>query len=227
MLQECELSPHYTVRETLSMFSRYFESPTDVEAVVALVGLVDKAGDRVAQLSGGQKRRLDVGLGLVGDPELLFLDEPTTGLDPSARAMWEMMEGLRDAGKTILLTTHYMDEAEHLADRIIILRQGEIVAQGTSGELRDSLGDVTHIAFRVRTDAPSLTCSAWMADISAHLDGVLVRIASKSVQADLGRALHWADGQALELADLEVVRPTLDDVFVELAEAPPEEVRGQ
>ena len=227
VLQECELSPHYTVRETLSMFSRYFESPTDVEAVVALVGLVDKAGDRVAQLSGGQKRRLDVGLGLVGDPELLFLDEPTTGLDPSARReMWEMMEGLRDAGKTILLTTHYMDEAEHLADRIIILRQGEIVAQGTSGELRDSLGDVTHIAFRVRTDA-RLDLLGMEADISAHLDGVLVRIASKSVQADLGRVLHWADGQALELADLEVVRPTLDDVFVELAEAPPEEVRGQ
>jgi ABC-2 type transport system ATP-binding protein len=137
-----------------------------------------------------------------------------------------MMEGLRDAGKTILLTTHYMDEADHLADRIIILRQGEIVAQGTSGELRDSLGEVTHIAFRVPADA-RLDLLGVEADVSTHLDGALVRIASKSAQADLGRVLHWADGQALELADLEVVRPTLDDVFVELAEPPPEEVRGQ
>ena len=227
VLQECELSPRYTVRETLSMFSRYFESPTDVEAVVDLVGLVDKADDRVAQLSGGQKRRLDVGLGLVGDPELLFLDEPTTGLDPAARReMWEMIEGLRDAGKTVLLTTHYMDEADHLADRIIILRHGEIVAQGTSDELRDSLGDVTHIAFRVPADA-RLDLLGMEAEVSTHLDGALVRIPSKSVQADLGRVLHWADRQALDLADLEVVRPTLDDVFVELAEPPPEEVRGQ
>jgi ABC-2 type transport system ATP-binding protein len=227
VLQECELSPRYTVRETLSMFSRYFESPTDVEAVVDLVGLVDKADDRVAQLSGGQKRRLDVGLGLVGDPELLFLDEPTTGLDPAARReMWEMIEGLRDAGKTVLLTTHYMDEADHLADRIIILRHGEIVAQGTSDELRDSLGDVTHIAFRVPADA-RLDLLGMEAEVSTHLDGALVRIPSKSVQADLGRVLHWADRQALDLADLEVVRPTLDDVFVELAEAPPEEARGQ
>jgi ABC-2 type transport system ATP-binding protein len=208
-------------------FSRYFESPTDVEAVVDLVGLVDKADDRVAQLSGGQKRRLDVGLGLVGDPELLFLDEPTTGLDPAARReMWEMIEGLRDAGKTVLLTTHYMDEADHLADRIIILRHGEIVAQGTSDELRDSLGDVTHIAFRVPADA-RLDLLGMEAEVSTHLDGALVRIPSKSVQADLGRVLHWADRQALDLADLEVVRPTLDDVFVELAEAPPEEARGQ
>jgi ABC-2 type transport system ATP-binding protein len=227
VLQECELSPHYTVRETLSMFSRYFESLTDVEAVVDLVGLVDKADDRVAQLSGGQKRRLDVGLGLVGDPELLFLDEPTTGLDPAARReMWEMIEGLRDAGKTVLLTTHYMDEADHLADRIIILRHGEIVAQGTSDELRDSLGDVTHIAFRVPADA-RLDLLGMEAEVSTHLDGALVRIPSKSVQADLGRVLHWADRQALELADLEVVRPTLDDVFVELAEAPPQDAREQ
>ncbi len=227
VLQECELSPHYTVRETLSMFSRYFESPTDVEAVVAMVGLVDRADGRVAQLSGGQKRRLDVGLGLVGDPELLFLDEPTTGLDPAARReMWEMIEGLRGAGKTIFLTTHYMDEADHLADRIIILREGEIVAQGTSDELRDSLGDVTHIAFRVPADV-SLDLLGMETQVSSRFDGAVVRIASRSVQADLSRVLRWADGQALELADLEVVRPTLDDVFIALAEAPAKDMRWQ
>jgi len=186
------------------------------------------AADRVLKgYSGGMRRRLDLAAGLVTRPPVLFLDEPTTGLDPAARReMWEMIEGLRDAGKTVLLTTHYMDEADHLADRIIILRHGEIVAQGTSDELRDSLGDVTHIAFRVPADA-RLDLLGMEAEVSTHLDGALVRIPSKSVQADLGRVLHWADRQALDLADLEVVRPTLDDVFVELAEAPPEEARGQ
>ena len=110
VLQECELDPVYSVRETVAMFARYFRRPTDVEATIEAVGLTEKANDRVGQLSGGQKRRLDVGLGLVGDPEILFLDEPTTGLDPLARReMWIMIEGLRDAGKTIFLTTHYMD----------------------------------------------------------------------------------------------------------------------
>jgi ABC-2 type transport system ATP-binding protein len=136
VLQECELDPVYTVNETVTMFARYFRRPTDIPATIGAVGLTEKADDRVGRLSGGQKRRLDVALGLVGDPEVLFLDEPTTGLDPVARReMWSMIEGLRLAGKTIFLTTHYMDEAQHLADRIIILRAGEIAAQGTAEKL--------------------------------------------------------------------------------------------
>jgi ABC-2 type transport system ATP-binding protein len=148
VLQECELDPVYTVRETVSMFARFFAHPTDVTATVAAVGLTDKANDRVGRLSGGQKRRLDVAIGLVGNPEVLFLDEPTTGLDPVARReMWTMIEGLRDAGKTIFLTTHYMDEAQHLADRIIILRAGVIAAEGTAEELSTRLGYHTEVTF--------------------------------------------------------------------------------
>jgi len=148
VLQECELDPAHTVRETVSMFARYFQYPTAVVTTIGAVGLTEKIDDRVGHLSGGQKRRLDVALGLIGDPEVLFLDEPTTGLDPAARReMWTMVEGLRDAGKTIFLTTHYMDEAQHLADRIIILAAGEVAAQGTADELSRSLGNRTAITF--------------------------------------------------------------------------------
>jgi ABC-2 type transport system ATP-binding protein len=141
VLQTCELNPVYTVSETVSMFARYFQRRTDVRATIAAVGLAEKTDDRIGHLSGGQKRRLDVALGLIGDPEVLFLDEPTTGLDPSARReMWATVSALRDAGKTIFLTTHYMDEAQRLADRIIILRAGEIAAQGTANDLSNSLG---------------------------------------------------------------------------------------
>lgn len=148
VLQECELDPVYTVRETVSMFSRYFSRATDVVATIGHVGLADKIDERIAHLSGGQKRRVDVALGLIGGPEVLFLDEPTTGLDPAARReMWAVVKGLRDVGKTVLLTTHYMDEAEHLADRIIILQAGKIAAEGTPDELSRSLVKRTEVSF--------------------------------------------------------------------------------
>src|SRR6476646_10004385 len=136
VLQSSELWPNLTVRETHAVFAGYYRAPRDVDEVIALVGLAEKSNERVKTLSGGQKRRLDLGVALVGDPELIFLDEPTTGFDPAARrAAWEMIRSLRSLGKTILLTTHYLDEAEQLADPPAVLREGLIVTIGTPREL--------------------------------------------------------------------------------------------
>lgn len=226
VLQECELDPVYSVRETISIFARYFSSPTDVEATIEAVGLTDKASDRVGHLSGGQKRRLDVGLGLVGDPEILFLDEPTTGLDPLARReMWTMIEGLRKAGKSIFLTTHYMDEAQFLADRIIILRAGQIAAQGTAIELSQSLGFRTEITFET-FEGIDLAHLSSVVNRSVTLKESSVCIHSDEVQDDLGLLLDWAKVEGIKLVGLQAVRPSLDDVFVRLAgEATPEVTR--
>jgi ABC-2 type transport system ATP-binding protein len=196
VLQHSEMWPNLTVAETLRVFAGYYRRPRDVEETITLVGLDHKRDDRVKTLSGGQKRRLDLALALVGDPELVFLDEPTTGFDPQARrAAWEMIRGLRSLGKTILLTTHYLDEAQQLADRLAVLRDGEIVTIGTPGELVDASGP-TEIRYRedgevtvVRTEEPT-------------------------------RTLHELTGRALaegrELRDLEVRRASLEDVYLEL-----------
>ncbi|MGC8499396.1 MAG: ABC transporter ATP-binding protein [Acidimicrobiales bacterium] len=217
VLQECELDPVYTVRETIAIFARCFRRPTDVEATIEAVGLTAKTDDRVGQLSGGQKRRLDVAVGLVGAPEILFLDEPTTGLDPLARReMWTMIEGLRAAGTTIFLTTHYMDEAQHLADRIIILRSGEIAAAGTADELSALLGYRATVSF----DA----FAGLERDLLGALLGRAVRVSesgvsfqSPDVPADVLALLTWARDHDVALANLQVVQPSLDDVFVHLA----------
>ena len=136
VLQECRMEPKLTVRETLEMFAGYYANARDVTETIELVGLGEKADERAGKLSGGQQRRLDVGVALVGDAELLFLDEPTTGFDPSARRhFWDVISGLRELGKTVFLTTHYMDEAQALADRVAVIRAGEIVATGTPDDL--------------------------------------------------------------------------------------------
>ena len=138
VLQQSELWPNLTVRETHKIFAGYYEQPRDVDEVIELVGLAEKRDARVKTLSGGQKRRLDLGVALVGDPDLVFLDEPTTGFDPAARrAAWEMIRSLRSLGKTVLLTTHYLDEAEQLADRVAVMREGRIVKIGTSARADD------------------------------------------------------------------------------------------
>ncbi len=217
VLQACELDPVYTVRETVAIFARYFRGATDVDATIEAVGLTAKSHDRVGQLSGGQKRRLDVAVGLVGDPEILFLDEPTTGLDPIARReMWTMIEGLRAAGKTIFLTTHYMDEAQHLADRIIILRAGEIAAHGTAEELSANLGYRATVSF----DAAAGLDLDQLGAVLGRALGVkesVVRFESPSVQADLLALLDWAREHDVELSNLQAIQPSLDDVFVHLA----------
>ncbi|HSP71161.1 MAG TPA: ABC transporter ATP-binding protein [Gaiellaceae bacterium] len=196
VLQSSSLYPNLTAREHLSVFAGYYAKPRDVDEVVALVGLTEKADARVRTLSGGQKRRLDLGLALVGDPDLIFLDEPTTGFDPAARRnAWETVRGLRRLGKTILLTTHYLDEAEQLADRVAVLREGEIVSVGRPSEL--TAGDVeTEIRYRRNGEV------------------VVVRTGEPT------RVLHELTAEALaegrELEHLEVRRPTLEDVYLQL-----------
>jgi ABC-2 type transport system ATP-binding protein len=201
VLQSCRLDPYLTVRESLELFAGYYRAPRPVEETIELVGLGGKADARASKLSGGQQRRLDVGMALIGDPELLFLDEPTTGFDPSARRhAWEAIAGLRDLGKTVFLTTHYMDEAQRLADRVTIISRGEIVARGTPEDLGD------------RESRP--------AKITYREDGRQVELETtdpvKTLNELTGRAL--AEGRELE--GLEVARPTLEDVYLELTGQP-------
>ncbi len=196
VLQQSQLWPNLTVAETHRMFAGFYEQPRNVDEVITLVGLDEKRGARVKTLSGGQKRRLDLGVALVGDPDLVFLDEPTTGFDPAARrAAWEMIRSLRSLGKTILLTTHYLDEAEQLADRLAVLREGVIIREGTPAELT---GGSTETEVRYRKDGHD----------------VVVRTTEPT------RLLHKLTAEALaegrELEGLSVRRPTLEDVYLSL-----------
>ena len=148
VLQESEPEPELTVEECVSLYAGYYPKSRSIHETLDLVGLADRPSVRCAQLSGGQRRRLDVALALIGDPELLFLDEPTTGFDPSARrAAWDVISGLRDLGKTIFLTTHYMEEAEHLADRIAVIARGRIVAEGTAADIGKRATKASKISF--------------------------------------------------------------------------------
>jgi ABC-2 type transport system ATP-binding protein len=196
VLQQSQLWPNLTVAETHRMFAGYYEQPRDVDEVIALVGLAEKRDARVKTLSGGQKRRLDLGIALVGDPDLVFLDEPTTGFDPAARrAAWDMIRSLRSLGKTILLTTHYLDEAEQLADRLAVLREGVIIREGTPAELT---GGSSETEVRYRKDG--------------HEVVVHTAEPTKLLQQLTAEAL--AEGRELE--GLSVRRPTLEDVYLSL-----------
>ena len=196
VLQQSQLWANLTVRETHRMFAGYYREPRDVDEVIDVVGLGAKRDDRVKTLSGGQKRRLDLGVALVGDPDLVFLDEPTTGFDPAARrAAWEMIRSLRSLGKTILLTTHYLDEAEQLADRVAVLREGRIVREGTPAELT---GDTTETEVRYRRD------------------GHEVVIRTTEPTKLLHRLTQEALAEGHELEGLTVRRPTLEDVYLTL-----------
>ena len=196
VLQQSQLLPNLTVAETHRIFAGYYEQPRDIDEVVQLVGLAEKRDARVRTLSGGQKRRLDLGLALVGDPDLVFLDEPTTGFDPAARRIaWDMIRSLRSLGKTVLLTTHYLDEAQELCDRVAVLREGLIVRIGTPAELR---GTSLETEIRYRKDGQ---------------DVVVRTLEPTRVLSEL-TAEALAGGRELE--GLEVRRPTLEDVYLEL-----------
>jgi ABC-2 type transport system ATP-binding protein len=196
MLQSSSIYPNLTVRESLATFAGYYAKPRDPGDVIEIVELSEKANARVRTLSGGQQRRLDLGLALIGDPELIFLDEPTTGFDPGARrTAWQTISNLRALGKTILLTTHYLDEAEQLADRVAVLRNGEIIREGTPADLRG--GDVeTEIRYRRNGD-----------EITER---------TREPTRRLNELTAEAIGRGEELEGLEVRRPTLEDVYLEL-----------
>jgi ABC-2 type transport system ATP-binding protein len=208
-----------TVREVLDLFGGYYPRPRDSGEVIDLVGLGEKASARVKTLSGGQQRRLDLALGLVGDPDLLFLDEPTTGFDPSARRRsWELIESLRELGKTILLTTHYMDEAQNLADRVAILAAGRVVAAGTPDSLGGRDEGEAQIAFR-------LPAGASLADLPADLPGRpalhedRVELRTTEPTRALNLLTGWALARGEELDALTVTRPSLEDVYLRLTSA--------
>ncbi|MGB8196892.1 MAG: ABC transporter ATP-binding protein [Acidimicrobiales bacterium] len=213
VLQDSDFDPIHTVAETVALFAGFFTKPKSVAETLELVGLSDKANARIGRLSGGQRRRVDVALGIVGSPELLFLDEPTTGFDPSARReFWTMLEGLRAKGTSILLTTHYMEEAQHLCDRIAILAGGRIVAEGTSTTLIALAGETT-----VRFDhQPGLDVVALSekTGIDFRVIGDVVSAAVPDAQRSLFRLLQHAEREGIVLSGLGVVRPTLDDVFL-------------
>jgi ABC-2 type transport system ATP-binding protein len=219
VFQDSDLNPVLTVSETLSMFSRFYPRPRAVEDVMVLVGLTAKADARVATLSGGERRRLDVGVALVGDPELLFLDEPTTGFDPGARReAWEMISGLRSTGTTVVLTTHYMDEAQHLADRVAILREGVIAALGSPRELSASGRATTVITFRLPAGLGVRDVRHQVA-APVRSDGREVTIRTEDAQRTLYELTTWAEREGVALADLTAARPTLEDTFLELTRA--------
>lgn len=216
VLQTTGVEPYLTVEETVEVFRGYYPTPRSVDEVLELVGLTEQRKTRVRKLSGGQQRRLDVGIGLAGDPELLFLDEPTTGFDPSARqGAWEMIKNLRSLNKTVFLTTHYMDEAEALADRVAIIVRGEIVTTGAPGDLT-SLEATTTIRFRLDPMAqalPELLQSAERSD-----DGRLT-LQTDTPTRTLLDLTTWATERGLDLEELTVTRPSLEDIYLSLVPA--------
>jgi ABC-2 type transport system ATP-binding protein len=204
VLQQSDLWPNLTVREVHLAFAGYYAKPRDADEVISIVGLGEKSGARVKTLSGGQKRRLDFGISLIGDPDLVFLDEPTTGFDPAARrTAWEMIRSLRDLGKTIVLTTHYLDEAQNLADRVAVIQRGVIIRTGTPAEL---IGGTTTTEIRYRSGDEDVVVE------TETPTRVLAELTSRAV----------ADG--IELEGLEVRRPTLEDVYLDLVDEPATEV---
>jgi ABC-2 type transport system ATP-binding protein len=218
VLQECELTPELTVREAVAQYAGYYSEPRDIDETVGLVGLSEKAGARTSTLSGGQQRRLDVALALVGDPELLFLDEPTTGFDPSARRQaWEVIGSMRDLGKTVFLTTHYMDEAQALADRAAIIVRGRIVATGDPAELGGDDGPQAVISFRLPQGLGPADLPPPF-DTAAKRGEVIVSHRSADPLEDLRVLIDWAQARGTSLPSLEVRRPSLEDVFLRVTE---------
>jgi ABC-2 type transport system ATP-binding protein len=196
--QETAVEPVLTVHETVELYSAAYPRPLPVEEAIGLVDLEGESEARVSSLSGGQQRRLDLAIGIAGDPELLFLDEPTTGFDPSARRRsWDLIRRLRSLGKTILLTTHYMEEAQRLADRVVVIAEGRVVADSTPA--------------RLSADGPAL--------ISYRLGGEQLTVETEDPQEELLRLLLWADDHDIRLGGLTVTQPSLEDMYLELTRA--------
>jgi len=212
VLQSTGVEPYLTVHETVAMYAELYPHPRPIDEVIDLVGLTAKRGERVNHLSGGQQRRLDVAIALAGDPELLFLDEPTTGFDPSARReAWEVVKDLASLGKTVVLTTHFMDEAQYLADRVVVIASGRIVAEGTPATL--GLRDRARVHVRYRLPAGAMPPEG-LGGIPGS-DG-FVEVSVENPVSDVHRLLHWAVEQGVDLEGFEVTRPSLEDVYLSL-----------
>jgi ABC-2 type transport system ATP-binding protein len=212
VLQSTGVDRYLTVAETIAMYSGYYPHPRPVDEVIDVVGLASKRNTRVVKLSGGQQRRLDVAIALAGDPELLFLDEPTTGFDPSARhEAWDVVKNLAALGKTVLLTTHYMDEAQHLADRIAVIADGRIVAVGAPATLggRDATRPrVSYLLPGGATPPPGLG--------GPPSPEGFVEFAPEDLSLGLHRLTGWALENSVSLSTLQILRPSLEDVYLQL-----------
>src|SRR4051794_41048237 len=220
VLQQDGIDSSLTVREAVELYSAAYPHPRPAAEALDLVGLGDRPDVRVAALSGGQRRRLDLALGIAGDPELVFLDEPTTGFDPSARRQsWELIAALRDLGKTILLTTHYMDEAQHLADRVVVVARGRVIAEGTPDTLGRGADDAALVSFSipygVKADTLPMPAGGEVERRERH-----VSFRTHTPTRDLAPLLGWAADNEIELEALTVSRPTLEDVYLQLTQEP-------
>jgi ABC-2 type transport system ATP-binding protein len=212
VLQSSGVDRYLTVAETIAMYSSYYPNPQPVDEVIGLVGLGEKRDARVIKLSGGQQRRLDVAIALAGNPDLLFLDEPTTGFDPSARhEAWEVVKNLAALGKTVLLTTHYMEEAQYLADRVAVMAAGRIVAEGPPA----TIGDRERARARVRYRLPAGTSPPTGLGGPPGADGLTEFVPDDLTQA-LSRLTGWAIEQGISLDGLDIIRPSLEDVYLAL-----------
>lgn len=220
MLQGAGVDAELTVVETVRLYAGLYRRPRRVDDTLGLVGLADQAGTRVGALSGGLERRLDLGLALIGDPDIVFLDEPTTGFDPSARrSAWRMLTDLRSLGKTVLLTSHYMDEVERLADRVAVMREGRIVAESTPRTLggRDvAQADISFALDSMLAEA-DLPSGPWR---DVRRDGQLVVLTTDEPTRALSVLTTWAVDRGEELVALTVTRPSLEDAYLRLTEAP-------
>jgi ABC-2 type transport system ATP-binding protein len=212
VLQSTGMDRYLNVAETVAMYSSYYPHPRPADEILTLVGLEAKRNERVLRLSGGQQRRLDVAIALAGNPDLLFLDEPTTGFDPSARReVWEVIKNLRRLGKTVVLTTHFMDEAQYLADRLAVIANGQIVAEGQPETLagRDRMLATVHFSL-----SPGLAPPPQL-HVTAKANNAF-EVRTTEVTQDLYDLTSWALSTGVDLEDLRVERPTLEDVYLEL-----------
>jgi ABC-2 type transport system ATP-binding protein len=219
VLQSCGMPPALTVAELLEMHARWYRRPRDPREVVELVELGEARDTNVHALSGGQRRRLDLALGLIGDPDVLFLDEPTTGFDPHARRQaWSTIRALCAEGRTVVLTTHFMDEAQALADRVAVMRDGELVAQGPPSELAGRDVAPAEIRFRLPADTASSDLPQLDADTAITIAGDAVVVTTERPTAAAHTLTGWALERGLELPGLSVERPSLEDVYLSLTE---------
>ena len=215
VLQSTSVIRELTVLEVIELFGKMYPSPMPTAEVIEIVGLTDKADSRIKTLSGGQVRRVDLGLGIVGDPDLIFLDEPTTGFDPSARRnSWSLINNLRSLGKTILLTTHYMDEAQNLADRVAVITGGVIVAEGSPDTLGGRAASGARVSFLLPDGAGDIPEPF---RVAPNREGQ-VQVEVAELTGALHRLTEWAVRRGIELERLEVIRPSLEDVYLSITE---------